>query len=222
LFSLFIIFLYTLAYNNMIVAPSLLSADFSKLGEEIKAVEPYADWIHLDIMDGHFVPNITIGAPVVKSIRKVTMLPFDAHLMISEPEKYYMDFVKAGADIITVHAEATHSLYRLVKEIKKHCKVGVALNPATSLSTVENILDEIDLLLIMTVEPGFGGQKFIDGMVKKIRKARKMFDGYISVDGGINGDSVKKVKRAGVDVVVAGSYIFGSKSYKKAIESLRI
>ncbi|KAA0004881.1 MAG: ribulose-phosphate 3-epimerase [Thermoplasmata archaeon] len=206
----------------MIVAPSLLSADFSKLGEEIKAVEPYADWIHLDIMDGHFVPNITIGAPVVKSIRKVTMLPFDAHLMISEPEKYYMDFVKAGADIITVHAEATHSLYRLVKEIKKHCKVGVALNPATSLSTVENILDEIDLLLIMTVEPGFGGQKFIDGMVKKIRKARKMFDGYISVDGGINGDSVKKVKRAGVDVVVAGSYIFGSKSYKKAIESLRI
>jgi len=206
----------------MIVAPSLLSADFSKLGEEIKAVEPYADWIHLDIMDGHFVPNITIGAPVVKSIRKVTMLPFDAHLMISEPEKYYMDFVKAGADIITVHAEATHSLYRLVKEIKKHCKVGVALNPATSLSTVENILDEIDLLLIMTVEPGFGGQKFIDGMVKKIRKARKMFDGYISVDGGINGDSVKKVKRAGVDVVVAGSYIFGSKRYKKAIESLRI
>ena len=206
----------------MIVAPSLLSADFSKLGEEIKAIEPYADWIHLDIMDGHFVPNITIGAIVVKSIRKVTMLPFDVHLMISEPEKYYMDFVKAGADIITVHAEATHSLYRMVKEIKKHCKVGVALNPATSLSTVENILDEIDLLLIMTVEPGFGGQKFIDGMVKKIKKARKMFDGYIGVDGGINESNVKKVKEAGADVVVAGSYIFGSKSYKKAIESLRV
>ncbi|MCD6474325.1 MAG: ribulose-phosphate 3-epimerase [Thermoplasmata archaeon] len=206
----------------MIVAPSLLSADFSKLGEEIKAIEPYADWIHLDIMDGHFVPNMTIGAIVVKSIRKVTMLPFDVHLMISEPEKYYMDFVKAGADIITVHAEATHSLYRMVKEIKKHCKVGVALNPATSLSTVENILDEIDLLLIMTVEPGFGGQKFIDGMVKKIKKARKMFDGYIGVDGGINESNVKKVKEAGADVVVAGSYIFGSKSYKKAIESLRV
>jgi len=206
----------------MIVAPSLLSADFSKLGEEIKAVEPYSDWIHLDIMDGHFVPNITIGAIVVKSIRKVTMLPFDAHLMISEPEKYYMDFVKAGADIITVHAEATHSLYRLIKEIKKHCKVGVALNPATPLSAVENILDEIDLLLIMTVEPGFGGQKFIDGMVKKIKKARKIFDGYISVDGGINARNVEKVKKAGVDVVVAGSYIFGSKNYKKAIESLRV
>ncbi len=206
----------------MIVAPSLLSADFSKLGEEIKKVEPYADWIHLDVMDGHFVPNITIGAIVVKSIRKVTMLPFDVHLMISEPEKHYMDFVKAGADIITVHAEATHSLYRLIKEIKKHCKVGVALNPATPLSMIENVVDEIDLLLIMTVEPGFGGQKFIESMVEKIKKARKIMNGYISVDGGINARNVKAVKKAGADVVVAGSYIFGSKDYKKAIESLRV
>jgi len=206
----------------MIVAPSILSADFSKLGDEIKSVEPYADWIHIDVMDGHFVPNITVGPVVVKSIRKVTDMPFDVHLMIENPEKYYMDFVNAGADIITVHAEATTSLYRLVNEIKKYCKVGVALNPATPLAMVENILDDIDLLLIMTVEPGFGGQKFIGGMIKKIEKARKMAKGiYISVDGGINEKTAKAATAAGADVLVAGSYIFGSKNYRKAIESLR-
>ena len=205
----------------MIIAPSILSADFSKLGEEIKKVEKYADWIHIDVMDGHFVPNITIGPVVVKSLRKITSIPFDVHLMINEPEKYYMDFIKAGADILTVHAEATHSLYRLIKEIKKYCKVGVALNPATPLTSVENIIGEIDLLLIMTVEPGFGGQKFIDGMIKKIKRARKMMHGYLSVDGGVNGGNAAILKKAGVDVLVAGSYIFKSKNYKNAIESLR-
>jgi len=205
----------------MIVSPSILSADFSKLGEEIKRVEPYSDWIHIDVMDGHFVPNITFGPVVIKSIRKITHLPFDVHLMISEPENHYMSFINAGADIMTVHAEATHSLYRLINKIKEHCKVGVALNPATPLSVVENIIDEIDLLLIMTVEPGFEGQKFIKGMVEKIKKARKMMDGYIGVDGGINDRTVKLVKKAGADVIVAGSYIFKSKDYERAIESLR-
>jgi len=207
----------------MIIAPSILSADFSKLGEEIKAVEPYADWIHIDVMDGNFVPNITIGSPVVKSLRKVTMLPFDIHLMIEEPEKHYMDFVKAGADFITIHVESTKNLHRLINEIKKYCKVGVALNPATPLCMIENIIEEIDLLLIMSVEPGYGGQKFIEGSIKKISKARKMIgkDVYLSVDGGVDGGNAALIKKAGADVLVSGSYIFKSRSYKKAIESLR-
>ncbi len=206
----------------MILSPSILSADFSKLGEEIKKVEPYADWLHIDVMDGNFVPNITIGAPVVKSIRKITELPFDVHLMINNPEKHFMDFVKAGADIITVHAESTVSLYRLVKEIGEYSKVGVAINPATPLCMVENVIDEIDLLLIMSVEPGFGGQKFIEKSVDKIREARKMAKNiHIAVDGGINDTNVSKVIEAGADVIVAGSYIFGGKDYASAIKKLR-
>jgi len=205
----------------MIVAPSILSADFSRLGEEIKKVEEYADWIHIDVMDGHFVPNITMGPPIVRSIRRITNLPLDVHLMISNPEKYYMDFIKAGADILTVHVEATHNLYRLVTEIKKYCKVGVALNPATPLASIENIVDKIDLLLIMTVEPGFGGQKFIEGMLKKVKKARKMMHGYISVDGGVAASNAALLKKAGADILVSGSYIFKSKDYGKAIQSLK-
>lgn len=207
----------------MIIAPSILSADFSKLGEEIKSIEPYADWIHIDIMDGKFVPNITIGSPVVKSLRKITMLPFDIHLMIEEPEKHYMNFVKAGADFITIHVESTKNLYRLINEIKKHCKVGVALNPATPLCMIENIVEKIDLLLIMSVEPGYGGQKFIEESIEKIRRARKMIgkDVYLSVDGGVNGGNAGRIKKAGADVLVSGSYIFKSRSYRKAIELLR-
>lgn len=209
----------------MIVAPSILSADFSKLGEEIKKVEEAgADWIHIDVMDGNFVPNITIGACVVKGIRKTTDLPFDIHLMIENPEKHYMDFVNAGADFITVHVEATKNLYRLIKEIKKHCRAGVALNPATPLCSIENVVGEIDLLLIMSVEPGFGGQKFISGIIPKVEKARRMIDKkvYLSVDGGVNDENIRLLKKAGIDAVVSGSYIFKSENYKKAIEKLKI
>lgn len=209
----------------MIVAPSILSADFSKLGEEVrKVVESGADWIHIDVMDGRFVPNITIGACVIESIRKVVDVPFDVHLMIEEPEKHYRAFVEAGADYLTVHAEATHSLYRLVTKIKEECKVGVAINPATPLCSIENVIDEIDLLLIMTVEPGFGGQKFIDAMLKKVEKAKEMIGNrkiYLSVDGGVNDRVAKMLKEKGVDVLVAGSYIFKSPDYKEAIKKLK-
>ena len=210
----------------MLVAPSILSADFSKLGEEIKNVEKAgADLIHIDVMDGNFVPNITIGACVVKSIRKITHLPFDVHLMIEKPEKHFLSFVEAGADYITVHVEATKTLYRLVDEIKKYCKVGVALNPATPLCSVENILDKIDLLLIMTVEPGYGGQKFIDSMIEKVKKAKEMIKGkdiLLAVDGGVNDENAVKLKKAGVDLLVAGSYIFKSDDYENAIKKLKI
>ena len=210
----------------MLVSPSILSADFSKLGNEIKEIENAgANWLHIDVMDGNFVPNISIGVPVIKSIRKITDIPFDIHLMIEKPEKLYMDFIKAGADILTVHAEATNSLYRLVNEIKKHCKVGVALNPSSPLCMLENIIDEVDLILVMTVEPGFAEQKFIEGMVKKIEKAKEMIGDrniLISVDGGINDRNVGLVKKAGASVIVSGSYIFKSKDYRKAVESLRI
>ena len=210
----------------MLVAPSILSADFSKLGEEIKSVEKAgADLIHIDVMDGNFVPNITVGACVVKSIRKITHLPFDVHLMIEKPEKHFLSFVEAGADYITVHVEATKTLYRLVDEIKKHCKVGVALNPATPLCSVENILDKIDLLLIMTVEPGYGGQRFIDSMIGKVKKAKEMIKGkdiLLAVDGGVNDENAVELKKAGVDLLVAGSYIFKSDDYENAIKKLKI
>ncbi|RLF52095.1 MAG: ribulose-phosphate 3-epimerase [Thermoplasmata archaeon] len=210
----------------MLVAPSILSADFSKLGEEIKSVEKAgADLIHIDVMDGNFVPNITIGACVVKSIRKITHLPFDVHLMIEKPEKHFLSFVEAGADYITVHVEATKTLYRLVDEIKKHCKVGVALNPATPLCSVENILDKIDLLLIMTVEPGYGGQRFIDSMIGKVKKAKEMIKGkdiLLAVDGGVNDENAVELKKAGVDLLVAGSSIFKGDDYENAIKKLKI
>lgn len=208
----------------MIVAPSILSADFSRLGEEIKAVEQAgADWIHIDVMDGAFVPNITIGPCVVKSIRKKTLLPFDVHLMIRHPELHMMDFIRAGADYVTVHAEATTSLHRLVHELKKHCKVGVSLNPATPLCVLDYLATDIDLLLIMSVEPGFPGQSFILSSVDKIKKARKLVGPgtLISVDGGVTNSNVAKFKKAGANVVVAGSYVFGSDDYRRAIETLK-
>ena len=211
------------------VAPSILSANFSNLANEVDKVEKAgADILHIDIMDGHFEPNITMGPPIVASLREKTSLPFDVHLMISEPDKFIDDFVKAGADIICVHQEACTHLNRTIYNIKdRGIKAAVALNPATSLSTLDYVLDDIDMILLMTVNPGFGGQAFIKSMVNKISDLKKIVDEKklildIEVDGGINGDNVKDVIAAGANVIVAGSYIYKAKDIKGAIDSLRI
>mgnify|MGYP001163255160 CR=1 FL=1 len=197
------------------VAPSILSADFSNLEEEILKLEKGgADYIHLDVMDGIFVPNITFGSPVIKNIRKVTDIPFDVHLMIDKPERYIKDFVDAGANIITIHQEATTHLHRTIELIKSYgVKAGVALNPATPLETIEYVLEYIDLILIMTVNPGFGGQKFIDSTKRKIIKAREMvkernLNILIEADGGIKLDNFKEIVACGLDIIVVGSGIF--------------
>ena len=210
------------------IAPSILSADFSRLGEEIKAVEAAgADYIHVDVMDGHFVPNITIGSPVVTAIRKVTKLPLDVHLMISEPDRYIADFAKAGSDIITVHAEACVHLHRTIGYIKElGIRAGVSLNPSTPLSVIEQILEDVDMVLLMTVNPGFGGQKFIKTMLPKIAEMRRIINDRglkveLEVDGGVTLDNIYDISRAGADSFVAGSAVFGSKDYKKTIEEMK-
>jgi ribulose-phosphate 3-epimerase len=210
------------------IAPSILSSDFSKLGEEISAVEKAgADLIHIDVMDGCFVPNITIGPIVVESLRKTTRLPFDVHLMIKDPEKYIGDFVDAESDIITVHVEATTHLHRTIGLIKENkVKAGVSLNPATPLSSIEYIIRDIDLLLIMTVNPGFGGQKFIENMIAKIKAARKMIDDIspnvmLEVDGGVTTENIGTLKEAGTDIFVAGSSVFKSGDYAKTIRKMK-
>jgi ribulose-phosphate 3-epimerase len=210
------------------IAPSILSADFSKLGKEISVVAAAgADWIHVDVMDGHFVPNITIGPDPVRSLRKITALPFDVHLMIENPERYIEAFADAGGDLITVHVEAAHHLHRTIACIReKGVKAGVSLNPATPLILVEPILADIDLLLIMTVNPGFGGQKFIGSVLPKIRRAREMVNSVapnvaIECDGGITLDNIRSVADAGADVIVSGSAIFGSGNYRQTIESMK-
>ena len=210
------------------IAPSILSADFSRLGEEIKAVEAAgADYIHVDVMDGHFVPNITIGSPVVNAIRKVTKLPLDVHLMISEPDRYIADFAKAGSDIITVHAEACIHLHRTIGYIKElGIRAGVSLNPSTPLSVIEQILEDVDMVLLMTVNPGFGGQKFIKTMLPKIAEMRRIINDRglkveLEVDGGVTLDNIYDISRAGADSFVAGSAVFGSSDYKKTLEEMK-
>lgn len=210
------------------VAPSLLSADFANLAEEIRKVERGgADYLHLDVMDGIFVPNITFGAPLIKCIKKASTIPFDVHLMIDKPERYIKDFVEAGADILTVHVEATAHLHRTIQEIKKYgIKVGASLNPATSLDVLEYILEDLDLVLIMTVNPGFGGQSLIYSMIDKIKTLRKMIDHrnletIIEVDGGVKLSNAKELAEIGVDLLVAGSEIFGAIDIVKRTKDFR-
>jgi ribulose-phosphate 3-epimerase len=211
-----------------LIAPSILSADFSRLGEETAAVEAAgADWIHIDVMDGRFVPNITIGPAVVASLRKVTRLPFDVHLMIENPERYIDDFAKAGADGITVHAEATVHLHRTIAMIReKGLKAGVSLNPATPLLQIEPVLTDIDLMLIMTVNPGFGGQKFIGGSLPRIWQAKEMIRVLapavlLEVDGGVTLKNIRSIADAGADVLVAGSAVFGGGDYGATIGAMK-
>jgi ribulose-phosphate 3-epimerase len=210
------------------IAPSILSADFSILGEEIKKVE-YAggDVIHIDVMDGHFVPNITIGPPVVKAIKKTTKLPFDVHLMIDNPDAYIDSFIDAGADMISVHVESCNHLNRAIQKIKQRgIKASVALNPATSLSAIDWVLDDVDMVLLMTVNPGFGGQSYIESVTGKIRSLRniirsKNLDVDIEVDGGIGPDNINKVTEAGANVIVSGSSIFSAPDMRQMIQNLR-
>ena len=210
------------------IAPSILSADFTKLAKEIKAVEDAkADYLHIDVMDGHFVPNITVGPFIVEAARRATRLPLDVHLMIDNPDKFIPDFAKAGSDIITVHAEASRHLHRTIQYIKEQgIRAGVSLNPTTSLSVLEHILGDVDLILIMTVNPGFSGQSFIKSCLPKIERLRKMLDdgnykAELEVDGGIKVSNIGAVAKAGADVFVAGSAIFGSENYKKTISAMR-
>ena len=210
------------------IAPSILSADFSRLGDEIKAVEDAgADWIHVDVMDGHFVPNITIGPPVIESIRKVTKLPLDVHLMIEHADCYVKSFAEAGADLLTVHVEACPHLNRTLQTIRElDVRAGVVLNPATPLSSLEEVLHEIDMVLLMSVNPGFSGQSFIPSILDKASNLRDIMSHYedeieMQVDGGVRVDNAGKIKEAGASVLVAGSAIFNSKDYKKAIQQLR-
>ena len=210
--------------SDLIVAPSILSADFAFLSDEIKKVEKNgADWIHVDVMDGHFVPNLTIGAPVVKDIRKVTKLPLDVHLMIENPERYVNDFINAGSDIITFHIEAVENPVELVKYIKsKGVKAGVSIKPKTGTETILSILNEVDLILVMTVEPGFGGQKFMHDCAKKIEKIRSLNSNIIiEVDGGINKETAKICIDYGANALVAGNYIYKSENIERAILDLR-
>jgi len=210
------------------IAPSILSADFSRLGEEVRAVEAAgADVIHVDVMDGHFVPNITIGPLVVRAVRAVTRLPLDVHLMIADPDRYIHDFIDAGADWVTVHVEACTHLHRTLAAIKERGKkAGAVLNPATSLSTLEYVLAEVDLVMLMSVNPGFGGQSFIESSLEKTSKLRQMLDQVnpaagIELDGGIGPETIGRAAAAGANIFVAGSAIYGQEDYQAVISRMK-
>ena len=211
-----------------IVAPSILSADFANIGAEVRRVEEAgAEYIHIDVMDGTFVPNITMGACVVESLRKVSNAIFDVHLMVEHPETHIESFARAGADIITFHVEATRHAHRVIQQIKAAgCRAGIALNPGTSIYTLEELIDDVDMVLLMTVNPGFGGQKFIENTLGKIHALYHTIEGNeldvdIEVDGGINAETAESVRSAGANVLVAGSYIYGAADVSAAIASLR-
>ncbi len=210
------------------IAPSILSADFARLGEDVTAAEKAgADLIHVDVMDGHFVPNITIGPLVVKAVKKIAKLPLDVHLMIENPDDYVKEFAESGSDMITVHAEATVHLHRTIQNIREcGAKAGVSVNPATPLSLIEVVLPYVDMVLIMSVNPGFGGQKFIPEALLKIKQLKKMIDERklkveIEVDGGVNTDNVADVVKAGADIVVMGSAFYNSKDYAETVKTVR-
>jgi ribulose-phosphate 3-epimerase len=212
--------------DRVLVAPSILSADFARLGEALHTLEAAgADWVHIDVMDGMFVPNLTLGPPVIKALRAHSGLPFDVHLMIEKPERYLEDFKNSGADIITVHAETCPHLHRTLTEIRRlGCKAGVSLNPSTPAAVLENVLDELDLILVMSVNPGFGGQKFIPNSLAKLRQIREMIGQrpiWLEVDGGISPQNAAEVRAAGANVLVAGSAVFNSGDIPAAIQALR-
>jgi len=214
--------------KTIMIAPSILSADFSRLGDEIRAVEDAgAEVIHVDVMDGHFVPNITIGPLVVKAVRAVTELPVDVHLMITDPDRYLQDFADAGADWITVHVEACTHLHRTLGHIRElGRKAGAVLNPATSLSTIEYVLDELDLVMLMSVNPGFGGQSFIESTLEKIQTLRAMLDAKnpeagIEIDGGVSPQTIARVAAAGANIFVAGSAVYGTQDYGASIREMK-
>ncbi|WP_186430214.1 ribulose-phosphate 3-epimerase [Clostridium sp. BSD9I1] len=210
------------------IAPSILSADFSKLGEEVKNIEAHgADIVHIDVMDGMFVPNITFGMPIIKSIRNVTKMPFDVHLMIEKPDRYIEDFVKAGADIITVHYEADKHIDRTINYIKSFgVKAAVALNPGTPVSNIKDLIPELDMVLIMSVNPGFGGQKYIKYASNKIREVKELKDKFnpnllIEVDGGVDVSNIREVVESGANLIVAGSAVFKNNDVEGNIKNLR-
>ncbi|MDR4482388.1 MAG: ribulose-phosphate 3-epimerase [Nitrospirales bacterium] len=211
-----------------VISPSILSADFARLAEAVQMVEAAgADWIHVDVMDGHFVPNLTVGPPMVEALRKVTSLPLDVHLMMTNPDVFIPEFADAGADLLTVHVEACPHLHRTVQSIKeRQVKAGVSMNPATSVTAIEEILVDVDLVLVMSVNPGFGGQQFISSSLDKIRRIRTMMNNsrssaHLEVDGGVNLANVASVIHAGANVLVAGSAIFGSKNIPETIRQMR-
>jgi ribulose-phosphate 3-epimerase len=209
------------------ISPSILSADFARLADEAAAVAGSADWLHVDVMDNHFVPNLTLGLPIVESLRKAADLPLDCHLMIEDPDRWAPAYAEAGAGSVTVHAEAARAPVRTLREIRSQgARAGLALNPATRVDVYADLLPEVDMLLLMTVEPGFGGQKFLDLVLPKIRRARELIDAsggsvWLQVDGGISKDTIERAAEAGADVFVAGSAVYGADDPAAAVDALR-